>query len=393
MKFGRDVDVVRLLLNDGRELIFVGTSHIDPVSVGLVHDVILEERPDVVALEWDQKRYDKAMDDDTWKNMDIIEIIKSKQLVVLGVNIFYKFVQNSLAKMKDTKSGLEFPEAVNCAREVGANIALVDRDIQVTFKRFWRKLGFWEKMRFPFAFWGTLSDLSEGEDFEDQMALVLENENMDYVFEVLKEKFPTVFNVILSERNEYISSKVNKISADKIVVVVGKAHLPGIVEEFDKQSFVDPAVLEAIPKKKLSSKVLGYAFPALIIVLLLLSFKNGATAGFEQLLRWFLFNGGLAALGILAVLGHPLTALTALVTAPIGTLSPVLSVGFFAAIVQGIVRKPKVSDFESMDKDISSVKGVFRNRVLHILVIFFASSFGGAIGNIIGGFDILKNLF
>ena len=47
--------------------------------------------------------------------------------------------------------GSEMKEAVKSAQEIGAGIALIDRDIQVTFKRFLAKLSFGEKLKMAYT--------------------------------------------------------------------------------------------------------------------------------------------------------------------------------------------------------------------------------------------------
>ncbi|MGC3167752.1 TraB family protein, partial [Enterococcus faecalis] len=69
---------------------------------------------------------------------DIVQVIKQKRLTVLITSVIYKLIQTHLAKINDTVAGAEFFEAVSSAEKVGAKIALVDRDSQVTFKRIWR---------------------------------------------------------------------------------------------------------------------------------------------------------------------------------------------------------------------------------------------------------------
>jgi pheromone shutdown protein TraB len=129
---------------------------------------------------------------------------------------------------------------------------------------------------------------------------------------------------------------------------------------------------------------LGLLFPVAILALIVAGFvKGGASLSGAMLLRWLLWNGSLSAIAALAAGGHVLTVLAAFVCAPIGTLSPVLSVGVFAGLVQAWVKKPKVADLETLYGDVSSLKGIYRNRILRILLIFFASSIGGAIGNFI----------
>ncbi|MGH2335265.1 TraB/GumN family protein, partial [Enterococcus faecalis] len=78
---------------------------------------------------------------------------------------------------------------------------------------------------------------------------------------------------------------------------------------------------------------------------------------------------------------------------PLATLLPMLSVGVFSAIVEATVRKPKVKDFQTMDLDLQSLKTIYKNRVLRVFLVFFLSSLGGLLGNIIGGLGIVKNLF
>jgi pheromone shutdown protein TraB len=51
--------------------------------------------------------------------------------------------------------------------------------------------------------------------------------------------------------------------------------------------------------------------------------------------------------------------------------------------VQAWARKPRVLDMERLASDVSTVRGFYKNRISHVLLIFFLSSLGGAIGNII----------
>ena len=96
---------------------------------------------------------------------------------------------------------------------------------------------------------------------------------------------------------------------------------------------------------------------------------------------WVLLNGGLAALGSALCLAHPLTILVSFVSAPVATLNPLVGVGLFAGLTEAYVRKPSVADFESLQDDIASFRGFYRNRVTHILLVFFVSTLLAAIGN------------
>jgi pheromone shutdown protein TraB len=71
------------------------------------------------------------------------------------------------------------------------------------------------------------------------------------------------------------------------------------------------------------------------------------------------------------------------VGAPIATINPFIGVGFFSGIVEATLRKPRVEDVQNITADISSVRGIYRNRISRALLVFFLSSLGGAIGNFI----------
>jgi len=103
----------------------------------------------------------------------------------------------------------------------------------------------------------------------------------------------------------------------------------------------------------------------------------------RMLAQWVLWNGSLAALGSALCMAHPLTILASFLSAPAATLNPLVGVGMFAGLVEAFLRKPSVRDFETLNEDISTLKGFYRNRVTHILLIFFLSSLGGALGNFI----------
>ncbi|MBT5028617.1 MAG: hypothetical protein HOM97_09500 [Nitrospina sp.] len=57
------------------------------------------------------------------------------------------------------------------------------------------------------------------------------------------------------------------------------------------------------------------------------------------------------------------------------------------------MRKPKVSDFETLREDISVYSRWWKNRVARLLLIFFLSSFGSMIGTYTAGASIVNQLF
>src|SRR5690625_655695 len=147
------------------------------------------------------------------------------------------------------------------------------------------------------------------------------------------------------------------------------------------------------PKKSKAPKIIAWSIPLLIIALVAYTFISNPSAGWQQTMSWVLWNGSLSAIGTIIAFGHPLAVLTALVAAPITSLNPLLAAGWFAGIVQAYVKRPHVSDFESLSKDVYSVKGFWNNKVTRILLIVVLANLGSALGTFIGGADVIRLFF
>lgn len=384
------MELVRRIFLDKREIVLVGTSHISKESAELVKEVIEKENPDIVCLEWDKTRYNKYMNPDEWSDTDIVQVIKQKKLIVLISSVIYSLIQKHLAKINDSVPGAEFFQAVNSAEKSGAKLALVDRDSQITFKRFWRLIPLRKKALFPHAFGKVLEG---AEDSKEEMKKLLNSENFEPIFEQLQQTYPELWESFLIERDLYMSTKILNEEGKKIVVIIGQAHLNGVEKNIKENRKANIEELDGLPPKLWSTRVLESIIPLIIIGLLIYSFVLGMDIGINQIIRWGIWNGGVAALFTVLALANPLTVITSLVLAPLATLLPMVSIGVFSAIVEATIRKPKVHDFQTMDEDLLSIKKIYKNRVLRIFLVFILASIGGTVGNITGGLDIIKNLF
>ncbi|EIV0123376.1 TraB/GumN family protein, partial [Enterococcus faecalis] len=380
------MELVRRIFLDKREIVLVGTSHISKESAELVKEVIEKENPDIVCLEWDKTRYNKYMNPDEWSDTDIVQVIKQKKLIVLISSVIYSLIQKHLAKINDSVPGAEFFQAVNSAEKSGAKLALVDRDSQITFKRFWRLIPLRKKALFPHAFGKVLEG---AEDSKEEMKKLLNSENFEPIFEQLQQTYPELWESFLIERDLYMSTKILNEEGKKIVVIIGQAHLNGVEKNIKENRKANIEELDGLPPKLWSTRVLESIIPLIIIGLLIYSFVLGMDIGINQIIRWGIWNGGVAALFTVLALANPLTVITSLVLAPLATLLPMVSIGVFSAIVEATIRKPKVHDFQTMDEDLLSIKKIYKNRVLRIFLVFILASIGGTVGNIIGGLDII----
>lgn len=367
----------------------VGANHISSDSADLVSEVLAAVEPDTICIELDEKRYDTFVNGTNWDELDIIQVFKQKKASMLLMQVLFSGFQKKLALNINEKVGGEVRAAMHFAAQENKAIQLVDRDINVTFKKIWRTMSLKEKIFLPITFFESF-DVSDDLTEEELTKVLMEMDMVDSFFDKLKQRFPNIYQQMIAERDLYQVSKIKESSGNTIVVILGKAHVKGVLANFEKNVAIDD--LERIPEKRFTDKIIEWLFPLVLVVLVLLGFLNGFESGMTQVARLLLWNGGCAAFFTIFTLAHPLTILTSFFTAPIGTFSPFLSVGMFSGIVEATLRRPVVRDFENLSTDIFKIKAYYSNRALRVLFIFCVASLGGVIGNIIGGIDIIKNL-
>ena len=377
-------NIKKTLRFQDREIILLGTAHVSKESCEQVVAAIAEENPDCIAIELDEERLASMKNPNSWKNLDIVKVLKENKGFVLLANLVLSSFQKRLGANVGVKPGDEMRAALEEAEKKGIATVMVDRPIQITLKRAWATNSFWGKMKLLSA---LIASAFETETISAEEIEKLKNSNeMDAMMNELAEYLPSVKKVLIDERDEYLAKKIWTSKGEKILAVLGAGHLPGVERQLEKLSKGEQTRIRVQSQKfpaGIGGKIAGYIFPALIVGLIVAGFTGGAISSLEMLLRWLLWNGSLAALGTLLALGHPLAILVGFFAAPIATLNPVLGVGLFTGLTQAWIRKPKVEDMETLQEDLSSIKKIYKNRILRVLLVFILSSVGGVIGNFI----------
>ncbi|HHY00131.1 MAG TPA: TraB family protein, partial [Methanothermobacter sp.] len=116
----------------------IGTAHVSEKSVEEVKNTIIESHPDVVAVELDVNRYQNLMNEKKGitqdKDIKIREILKGNNISMLLVSGFLSYFQKKIGEEVGVKPGSEMLAATEAAEEVGSQVALIDRDIQIIYK-------------------------------------------------------------------------------------------------------------------------------------------------------------------------------------------------------------------------------------------------------------------
>lgn len=382
MQNNKDIHYISI---DNKDIFLIGTAHISRTSAEIVKNFITEEKPDAVCIELCASRFQSITNPEKWKNMDIIAIIKQKKALLLLVNLILSSFQKRLARQLGLNPGQEMIEAIHLAQDNNIPLVLADRDIQITFTRIWKKLGFFGKIRLFFML--ILSIFNEENFSEEEIEKLKSEDVLTAALNDLAISFPRLKNTLIDERDQYLAEKIRNAPGKKIVAVVGAGHIPGIKKEIYKNH--DLESLTYIPKSSPWLKWILWAIPIAIIIIVISTFRISPPSGIDQILQWLIWNGSLAALGTLIAAGHPFSIITAFLAAPITSLNPLLAAGWFAGLVEAMVRKPKVEDFENLG-NITTFGDFFRNRVTKILLIVALANLGSSLGTFIGGAKVIQ---
>ncbi len=370
-------------------ILLVGTAHISKESVKEVNGAIESFKPDIVAVELCERRFEAITKKDKWENTPVTNLLKSNNAYLMLAQTFLSSIQRKLGKEYGVEPGSEMVEAINEAKKRNLKVALVDRDISITHKRAWRNMGFREKFRLTWEFLKALIGYDE-EDLEElDLEKLMDQDVISSLMEEFGEIAPSISNVLIHERDEYIAKKIQEESKKgKVVAVVGAGHIKGIEKKLESGEIkTDLKKLEEIPKKRLKiSKVVAYLIPILFVGLIVWLIYSRGPGAWDQIknvfIWWFLINGSLSALGAAIARGHPLTIGTAFIAAPLTSLNPAIAAGWVAGYVEAKLRTPVVKDFKDLSK-IEDFKGFWNNRVIRLLMVVALANLGSMIGTII----------
>ncbi|MEA2061223.1 MAG: TraB/GumN family protein [Thermodesulfobacteriota bacterium] len=362
-----------------KQILLIGTAHVSKESADLVNQVIEAEKPETVCVELCSTRLAAIRDNDKWRNMDIVKIIKEKKSLLLLVNLLLASFQKKIADKFNIRPGQEMINAVEAAENIQADIVPADREIQTTLSRVWRSTGFWEKIKLMgqlvFSF-GSSKDITE-EDIEQMK----QEDILQTLLADVKKTHPIMEKILIDERDQYLAEKIRHAPGRKIVAVVGAGHVPGIKKYMAEEKKIDIQALSSIPPGGRMGKILKWAIPGAIFLLFAAGFfMKGGNAGKEMIWMWIAANGIFAGLGALAAMAHPFTIASSVIAAPLTSLNPMIAAGWVSGLVEAFSKKPKVKDLESIPEDITSIRGFWKNSVTRILLVVVFTNVGSTVG-------------
>jgi len=388
---------IRRLQRDGVHYTLIGTAHVSRASADAVRELAGSGEFDAIAVELCQARYDALTAERKWTDLDLFRVLRDGKAGLVMANLALSAYQRRIAEQFGIEPGAEMRAATIAAKEHGLPLQLVDRDLATTLRRSYASVPWYKRLYLMTGL--ALGMVSSDEIDEEAIEKLKEGDILESTFTEFAEHSPQLYEALISERDRYMAARLREENAEatdrKVLVVIGAGHMEGLAGHLQSDQ-ADPtserAELEAQPARARWPRVIPWAIMILVLTGFYIGFSRSPELGWQLVFIWVAINGGLAALGALIARGHPLTVLSAVVAAPITSLNPTIAAGMVTGLVESWLRKPRVSDLENLRFDITTVKGWFRNPATRILLVFFLSNLGSAIGTWVAGFRIFGAL-
>lgn len=210
----------------------VGTSHISKDSINEVKTAVRDFKPEIIAVELDKRRYYSLNIKTEHTGLPKISRVGFTGFLFLVIG---RYLQKKLGSIVGVDPGSEMKAAVNICKKQNLMLALIDRDIELTLRRFSKVFTFREKMRIlkdvfvaPFSRERVYFDIRK----------VPKKEIIKRLLEELKKKYPNIYEVLIDERNKFMAKKLFLLTRNhpnkKILCVIGAGHEEGVVVELKK---------------------------------------------------------------------------------------------------------------------------------------------------------------
>ncbi len=364
------------------ELRIVGTAHVSAKSVDEVRAAIGEFQPDVVAVELDPPRY--AVIRKQAKDPSVKDVLEAKNFTQILVQWILAYLQRRIGLDLGVEPGAEMKAAIEEAEARGCAVALIDRDIGVTLRRFWGSLSVVEKIRMIYTLAVSIVSIDDAEiDVEE----LKKQDMITMAMEEFRKFSPNGARALIDERDAFLAHNLADLTKrhTRVLAVLGAGHVEGVKKYLEAPDTIPPLQqLTAEVKSRPWGLIFGVGVTALFVFLLIaLAFSGvGVEVLVHALLYWVLIHGVLTAVFTLAARGHPLSALTGFAVSWFTALNPLIAAGWFSAIVEAKIRKPAPSDFRKIF-EAESISAMMKVPLFRVVLVAALANVGSTLGTIL----------
>ena len=243
--------------------------------------------------------------------------------------------------------------------------------------------GFMEKAKFGYGLIASVlgfDDEEEDIDIED----LKNSENIDDMMEMFKDEAPSVYEVLVHERDAYLAGKIMQIPYEHVIAVVGAGHKPGIEKYLDNpETLPNLKELEVINDKKGIPwlKIFLAMIPILFVVIFFLAFFNGINIT-GNIYEFIVISVIMGFIGSILSGSKIQSAIVGGIVAPLTIIHPLLAAGWFSGLTEAKYRNVRQSDIKNLAK-IESLKDLWHNNIFRILLVVIGTNLGVSLATLV----------
>lgn len=388
---------IELVERDGCRFTLLGTAHVSQASVEAVEALIARGQYDAVGVELCEARYRSMMKPDQLASLDIFRVIREGKTGLVAANLALSAYQRRLAEQLGVEPGAEMRAAINHAEAKGAAVWRIDRDVGITLRRTYSAVGWWQRIKLMSGLMGSL--LVDERVDEKEIENLKQGDMLESTFAEFASRSDKLYGALIAERDHYMAARLRQEAsasgAREVLAVVGAGHLAGLAETLrngNEAPQQTTAQLDEVPPPGRWGTWLSVILGAVLVAGFAWGFSQDTKLGTDLIVLWILATGIPGAIGCAIAGGHPFSIIAAFLASPLTPLHPALSSGMVSALVEATLRRPTVADFASLRDDVSGLSGWWRNRISRVLLNFFLTNLGTALGVYLAGWRMLRAL-
>uniref|UniRef100_I1QL98 Uncharacterized protein n=1 Tax=Oryza glaberrima TaxID=4538 RepID=I1QL98_ORYGL len=210
----------------------LGTSHLSEESVADVERVLRAVRPDNVVVELCRSRQDRQPSLQSWNHPEdgnsflLVTMLAGGQ-TALALRLLLAVFSSKISSGANRPFGEEFRAARKVSEDLGAQLVLGDRPIEITLERAWKSLSWDEKTKLVVSLFRGITSTTDTSQDEKAAGSPYE------LYEKLSISYPSLLQPLIHERDMFLawslkrSKAVNK--SKTVVGIIGKGHMNGVV--------------------------------------------------------------------------------------------------------------------------------------------------------------------
>lgn len=149
----------------------------------------------------------------------------------LALRLLLALFSSKISSDVNRPFGDEFRAARKVAEEIGAQIVLGDRPIEITLERAWNSLKWREKLSLVIA---VVRGITSSSDISKKNFKASSTDDRTFqLYEQLSFSYPSLLQPLIHERDTYLAWSLKRSKAvnngKRVVGVIGKGHMNGVI--------------------------------------------------------------------------------------------------------------------------------------------------------------------